>query len=168
MELFSFLKKFFNLFKKKEREPEQIIFEKDQTFLEKPKKVTKFVNKDIIVRRIQDINFIFDKQSFKEFESFIDDFHTLIVKEGYLARKQKGKNGYITFFHNWLMQNEIENFKKIHGGDVEVHHYFGKNDNRKSNLAVKTKSDHTKIHGREEEYLKELEERRKKIRESLK
>ncbi len=172
--LSTLLKRFLSLFKKEEikEEPlktiEEPLLQKVEVIPSKPiEKITKFVNKNIIVRRIQNINFIFDKESSKEFESFSDDFHIIIVKDGYLTRKQKSTEGYITFFHRYLMQKEIDKLAQTCGDDIEVDHLYGKNDNRKSTLAVKSKKEHKKKHGREEEYWNEIENNRKKLKDSL-
>jgi len=134
----------------------------------KETKLKRFVNDDIIVRRIEGINFIFDKESFKEFESFIDDNHILIVENGYLARRQKRKNGFVTFFHRWLMFSEIDKFGETHGGQVEVDHLLGKNDNRKSSLSIKSEFEHKIKHGREKEYWDKIEKKRKELLQNKK
>lgn len=131
-------------------------------------KPTRFINDDIIVKRIEGVNFIFDKESFKEFESFIDDNHVLIVEDGYLARRHKRKDGFITFFHRWLMSNEIDKFKETYGGEREVDHLNGKNDNRKIVLRVTSERDHKRRHGREKEYWNKIERKRDELKESLK
>ena len=126
-------------------------------------KPIRFINDNIIVRRIEGTNFIFDKESFKEFESFVDDNHILIVENGYLARRHKRKDGFITFFHIWLMSNEVDKFKETHGCNVEVDHLNGKNDNRKIVLRVTSERDHKRRHGREKEYWDKIEKKRKEL-----
>jgi len=86
-----------------------------------------WINSNIITEMIEGKKFIFDKEGYNEFKkNFCDDLHNIIVtKDGYLARKQRCKKGYTTFFHVWLMSEEIDRKKENFGGDIEVHHLWG-------------------------------------------
>ena len=162
------LRKFLRYFKRKKEKRPELLEIPEISEVQKQKKPTRYVNDNIITKRIQGINFIFDKESSKEFASFVTPNHTMIVKNGYLARQHKREGGYITFFHIWLMSKEIDEFKKNYGGNVEVDHLLGKQDNRKPYLRVISERDHKRKHGREREYWEKIEKKRKELKESLK
>jgi len=121
---------------------------KEELIVKEPEKKI-FVNDNIIVKKIGEINFIFDKDSYKEFEEFDDYLHNILVKNGYLARELKCDKRQVTFFHRWYMQREIDKKKIKYDTDrIEVHHIFTKRDNRRSNFIITDKYTHRKIlHG---------------------
>lgn len=106
--------------------------------------------KEAILKKIKGKYFVFDKESLTEFEQFDDGLHEIVIIDGYLARRQKGRGGVITFFHRWLMQREVENFaeeKDTTEDKIEVHHTtFCKKINIKSCLEPITKTEHQKRH----------------------
>lgn len=107
----------------------------------------------IITKKIKGHYFIFDKESLEEYKKFDDYLFNITIINGYLAREMKCDKEKITFFHEWLIREQVEEFKekyKLFGkNDIEVHHItMCKRINIKKYLQPHLKKDHrTIMHG---------------------
>ena len=100
-----------------------------------------------IFKKIDGKYFVFDKESLKEFDRFKHRLFNIFIMNGYLARYTKCNVDKITFFHEWLMREKVENFREENDdwkkGNVHIHHItFCKRINIKRYLKVTTKKQH--------------------------
>ena len=100
---------------------------------------------EAIACRIQGRIFIFDKESFAEYQTFKKGPSRIEIINGYLARVPPGENSEPVFFHEWLMREVGEGRFR---GDLQIHHTtYCKKINIKKYLRRVTKKEHEILHG---------------------
>jgi len=95
--------------------------------------------------------FLFCEEGFDKFEEYFqnEEYYKLVIKDNYLSREHI-EEGYIQYFHRWLMKYEVENFaeeQRVETRDIEVHHLdLTTTNNHIKNLKPLLKREHKKLH----------------------
>lgn len=101
----------------------------------------------IIKGKLKGKIFIFDKESWEEYQKFRNDYW-VDIESGYLIGEQKNNPDHFIFFHEWLVGDKLKNMRADAIKSLEVHHtLFSKRINIKKFLEILTRTKHKMRHG---------------------